>query len=138
MSSKLLIAAGEAAADANELPFGVNELISAASEILVITPSLPGRLDWLASATNRAREQADERLNVVLGQLEDLGSEGGGAVGSDDPLEALADAIRDFGPDHLLMAIRAGNKSGWQERGLLDQIQQRFAIPMTVFSVAGQ
>jgi hypothetical protein len=135
MSAKLLVAAGKAAAHVKELPFGVRELIDASEEILVITPALPGRFEWLASATDRAREQADERLEAVLGQLEEAGAAAEGEVGSDDPVEAIADGVRAFGPDHLLVALRAGEKAGWQEKGLLDQIQERFALPMTVFSV---
>jgi hypothetical protein len=133
--SKLLIAAGEAATSPEALPFGVRELIDAAEEILVLTPSLPTRFEWLASATDKAREQADERLQAVLGQLDTIGTEATGVIGSDDPIEALADAIRSFDPDHLLIAIRSGGTAGWQERGLLDRIQERFAVPMTVFSV---
>jgi hypothetical protein len=135
VASKLLIAAGAAASSAKDLPFGVRELIDAADEILVMTPTLPHRFEWLASATDRAREQADERLQVVLGQLDAGGSEVRGEVGSDDPLEALADSIREFDPDHLLIALRAGDGAGWQEHGLLDRIEERFSIPMTVFSV---
>ena len=135
MALRLLIAAGELAPGPDELPPGVRGLIDAADEILVVTPTLPGRFEWLASATDRAREQADERLQGVLGQLEDLDSEAGGAVGSDDPLEALADPIREFAPDHLLIALRGAEGAGWQEKGLLEQVQERFGLPMTVFSV---
>ena len=135
MGSRLLIAAGEAASSPAGLPFGIRELISAADEILVITPSLPGRFEWLASATDKAQEQADARLHAVLGQLDALGAEARGAVGGDDPLEALADAVREFAPDHLLLVLRAGDRAGWQERGLLDQAHGRFALPMTVFSL---
>jgi hypothetical protein len=138
MSSKLLVAAGEAVADTEEIPFGVRELIDVAEEILVITPTLPQRFAWLASATDRAREQADARLQAVLGQIEEVGSTAAGEVGSDDPLEAIADGVRTFGPDHLLIALRAGQKAGWQEKGLLDRIQERFALPMTVFTVNGK
>jgi hypothetical protein len=134
MSARLLVAAGEAAANVKELPFGVRELIDASEEILVITPTLPGRFEWLSSATDRAREQADERLQTVLGHLEEVGTEAEGAVGSDDPLEAIADGVRTFGPDHLLIVLRAGENAGWQETGLLDAIEDRFALPMTVFT----
>jgi hypothetical protein len=73
----------------------------------------------------------------VLGQLEEIGTGAEGEVSGDDPLEAIADAVRAFSPDHLLIALRAGEKAGWQERGLLEQIQLRFALPMTVFSLTG-
>ena len=136
MAVRLLVAAGGTASGPEELPIGVRELVEAADEVLVVTPALPGRFEWLTSATDAAREQADERLRTVLGQLEELGVEGRGELGSDDPLEAFADAIRGFHPDHLLIALRAKERAGWQERGLLDRIQERFSLPMTVFSVS--
>ena len=138
MGARLLIAAGEAAAGPDTLPFGVRSLIDAADEILVIAPSLPTRLEWLVSATDKATEQADERLRVVLGHLGELGAEAGGRVGADDPLVAFEDAIRQFAPDHLLIGLRGRDRAGWQERGLLDQVQARFAIPMTVFELSAE
>jgi hypothetical protein len=136
MAQRLLIAAGSSVSDSEQIPFGVRALLDAADEILVITPALPTRFQWLASATDKAQEKADERLQTILGQLAELGSEAEGAVGADDPLLAFEDAIGQFEPDHLLIALRAGEASGWQERGLLDQIQQRFGLPVTAFSVA--
>jgi hypothetical protein len=79
MPKRLLIAAGQTASTTEDLPFGVRELIDAADEILVITPALPTRFEWLSSATDKAREQADERLVEVLGQLEELGSPSSGS-----------------------------------------------------------
>jgi hypothetical protein len=58
LSSRLLIVAGAAASGPEELPFGVRGLIDAADEILVVTPTLPNRLDWLASATDKARNKS--------------------------------------------------------------------------------
>ena len=133
MARRLLIAAGESALTPRELPFGVRALIDAAEEILVVTPSLPSRFEWLASATDKATEHADERLQTVLGQLAEMGSEASGTVGADDPLLAFEDAIRDFAPNHLLIALRAGEDAGWQERGLLEQVQERFGLPITAF-----
>jgi hypothetical protein len=136
VGSRLLIAAGASASGTEDLPWGVREVIDAAEEIMVVTPTLPGRAEWLASATDRSRERADERLRKVLGQLAELGSEAGGMVGADDPLEAFEDAIREFEPDHVLVALRSGEAAGWQERGLLDRLQRRFGLPMTVFSLS--
>jgi hypothetical protein len=133
MALRLLIAVGEAADHPDDLPPGVRELIGSADAIQVVSPRLPGRLQWLMSDTDKATEKADERLHTVLGQLDDLGAQAQGRVGSDDPLEAFGDAIRAFSPDHLLIGLRRRDRTGWQERGLLDAIQEQFAIPMTVF-----
>jgi hypothetical protein len=81
MGAKLLIAAGEAATGSDSLPAGVRMLIDGADEIMVVAPRLPGRLDWLASATDAATERADERLQVVLGHLDELGTEASAGSG---------------------------------------------------------
>jgi hypothetical protein len=135
MAWRLLIAAGESAARTEQIPAAVRSLIEGADEILVIAPSLPGRWEWISSATDKATEQADERLGAVLGHLEEMGALATGRVGADDPLTALEDAIRDFSPDHLLIGLRLENQAGWQERGLIDRVQERFALPTTVFQV---
>ena len=135
MPLRLLIAAGQAASSPDALPFGVRELIDAADEILVVTPALPTRFEWLASATDKAREQADERLHAVLGQIEELGTEASGTVGADEPLLAFEDALVAFHADHILVGLRAPDRADWQERGLLDELIRRFGIPVTVFSM---
>ena len=55
---RLLLAVGEAASGPEQIPASVRSpLIEAADEILVMAPALPGRLDWLTSATDKARER---------------------------------------------------------------------------------
>jgi hypothetical protein len=134
--TRLLIATGEAAASADELPRLVQALIDNASEILVVTPVLVSRLQWLASDTDLARYEADQRLSTVLGHIDTLAPEATvrGQVGDETPLTAFSDAIRAFRPDHILIALRGSDHSGWQERGLLDQIRE-FGIPITVFEL---
>ena len=89
MGIRLLIAAGESADSGDDLPVTIRQLLDVASEILVVTPALPGRFEWLASATDRSREEADKRLQAVLGQLEEVEAETAGDRGmQDDPLEA--------------------------------------------------
>jgi hypothetical protein len=133
--TRLLIATGETATSEDELPRLVRALIDSASEVLVMTPVLVSRLQWLASDTDRARYEADERLSSLLGQVDTLAPEATvrGRIGDDTPLTAFSDAIREFSPDHILIALRSDH-SGWQERGLLDEIRG-FGIPITVFEL---
>ena len=108
----------------------------------MITPVLPTRLQWLASDTDRVRHEADERLRTVLAQVDALAPDAAeaGNLGDETPLSAFADAVRSFGPDHILIALRAADHSAWQERGLVDRVRQGFHIPLTVFELdsAGQ
>lgn len=135
--TRLLIATGEAAADVDELPALIRTLIESASEILVVTPILVSRLRWLASDTDRARYEADERLGTVLGHIEALAPKAKvkAQVGDDAPLTAFDDAIRTFQPDHILVALRSADHDAWQERGLMDALRSTFHIPMTVFEI---
>jgi hypothetical protein len=135
MGTKLLIAVGEAASSTADVPPSVRALVDAAAEVFVVAPTLPGRLDWLNSDTDGAHERADERLRTVLGQLGEMGADARGAVGGDEPLEAFADAIRAFEPDHLLIALRQSPTAGWQEHGLVDRVVERFGLPVTAFQI---
>jgi hypothetical protein len=70
-----------------------------------------------------------------LGHLEAVGNVARSQVGADDPLLAIEDAIRDFDPDHLLIALRPTDQADWQERGLLDEVKRRFELPTTSFVI---
>jgi hypothetical protein len=135
--TRLLIVTGAAVADVAELPPLVRSLIESASEILVVTPVLPGRLEWLASDTDRVRHEADERLRTVISHLEEVAPEAAtaGAVGDETPLSAFADAVRRFRPDHILLALRASDHAAWQERGLTDRVREGFHLPLTIFEI---
>ncbi len=132
---RLLIGAGAAEDDLSNLPVGVRELIDSADEILVMAPALPSRLDWLASDTDKTRARADERLREVVAQLEDTDSEVKGTVGADDPILAFDEAIAEFPADHILLVLRPDERSGWQESGLIDEVIDRFGVPVTSFKV---
>lgn len=135
--TRLLIATGEAAASLAEVPELVRALIRSASDVLVMTPILVGRLQWIASDTDRARYEADERLAAVLGDIRAIATdaEPRGQVGDESPLTAFEDAIRQFDPDHLLIALRSAEHDGWQERGLVDTLRRAFHIPITLFEL---
>ena len=135
--TRLLIVTGAAVADPEELPPLVQALIEAAAQILVVTPVLPGRLQWIASDTDRVRHEADERLRTVMDQIETFAPEAAatGSVGDETPLSAFDDAVRTFQPDHILLALRASDHSAWQERGLTDRVREAFHIPLTLFEI---
>jgi hypothetical protein len=136
-STRLLIATGGVAADTDELPSPIRELVTTASESLVVAPILTTRLQWLANDTDRARFEADERLKAVLSHVEAIAPDTpvGGQIGDEEPLSAFDDAIRLFRPDHILVALRSAETSGWQEQHLLERILERFHLPITVFEL---
>jgi hypothetical protein len=128
---RLLVLAGAAVADLDELPEQVAGVIDAAEEVFVVTPTLPTGIQWLMSDTDRARHEADERLDTILGQLDPSGARVvGGAVGDDTPTTAVYDHVRAFDPDHIVLALRSPEHADWQERGLIERIQSEVGIPL--------
>jgi hypothetical protein len=71
---RLLMVADAAVAGVGELPPPVRNVIDSAAEVYVVTPSLPGRLAWLADDVDQSRHLADERLDSVLGHMRSIGT----------------------------------------------------------------
>jgi hypothetical protein len=132
---RLLVLAGAALTDLREVPPSIERLLDAADEVFVVTPALTSRIEWLVSDVDRARHAADERLEAILGQLQSADVPARGTVGDDSPFDAVADHVRDFAPDHILVALRSGEHAGWQERGLVDRVQRIAERPITVFEI---
>ena len=132
---RLLFVADAAVADVHDLPPEARALLSAAAEVYVVTPTLPGRLAWLADDVDQFRHLADERLATVLGHMQSVGAHASGAHNRGSVLTVIADAVEDFKPDHMLLALRSSEHANWQERGLEERLEERFGLPLISYAV---
>src|SRR4051812_38249193 len=132
---RLLFVADATVADVDELPPVVRAIIDAATEVNVVTPTLPGRLAWLADDVDRFRDYADERLETVLSSMHAIGADAGGAVRCGSVVTVIGDAVTAFAPDHILIALHVSEHADWQERRLIEHIENRFRLPLTTFAV---
>jgi nucleotide-binding universal stress UspA family protein len=132
---RLLFVSDAAVADVDELPPVVRAIIDAATEVYVLTPTLPGRLAWLADDVDRFRHYADERLDTVLSHMHAIGADAGGAAARGSVVTVIADAVRAFEPDHILIALHVSEHANWQERRLIEHVENRFRLPVTTFAV---
>jgi nucleotide-binding universal stress UspA family protein len=132
---RLLFVADAAVADVDELPPAVRAVIDGAAEVYVVTPTLPGRLAWLADEVDRHRHVADERLDTVLGHMHSIDAQVSGMAIRGSVLTVIADAVADFRPDHILIAFHTAEHANWQERRLIEHIEQRFGLPLTTYAV---
>src|SRR3954453_17353746 len=132
---RLLFVSDAAVADVDELPPVVRAIIDAATEVNVLTPTLPGRLAWLADDVDRFRHYADERLDTVLSYMRAIGAAAGGAARRGSVLTVIADAVTAFEPDHILIALHVSEHANWQERRLIEHVENRFRLPVTTFAV---
>ena len=132
---RLLFVSDAAVADVDELPPVVRAIIDAATEVNVLTPTLPGRLAWLADDVDRFRHYADERLDTVLSHMHAIGADAGGAARRGSVVTVIADAVTAFEPDHILIALHVSEHANWQERRLIEHVENRFRLPVTTFAV---
>jgi nucleotide-binding universal stress UspA family protein len=132
---RLLFVADAAVADVDELPPAVRAVIDAAIKVYVVTPTLPGRLAWLADDVDRFRHLADERLDTVLGHIRSIGAHATGLAGRGSVPLVIADAVAEFQPSHVLIALRSPEHADWQERRLIEHIEERFGLPVTSYAV---
>ena len=132
---RLLFVADASVADTDELPPAVRAVIEAAAEVYVITPTLPGRLAWLADDVDRFRHVADKRLDIVLEHMRSIGAHASGLAGRGSVPLVIEDAIAEFHPNHVLIALRSAEHSNWQERGLTEFVEERFGLPVTTYAV---
>jgi hypothetical protein len=100
-------------------------------EVLVVCPALNSPLRHWASDEDPARRAAQERLARSLAQLEELGISARGEIGDSEPLQAIEDALRTFGPDEVIISTHPEGRSHWLEKGVVSGARQRFAVPIT-------
>jgi hypothetical protein len=99
-------------------------------EVLVVTPALNSPLRHWTSDEDGAREAARERLDESLERLREAGINVRGEVGTDDPLQAIEDALRTFGADEVILSTHPEGRSNWLERGVVAAARERVAVPI--------
>jgi len=118
---------------------GGQELLSAISTLalsqrtrfLVVCPALNSRLKTFTSDEDPAREAAQQRLDETLARLASVGIEASGEVGDGDPLVAVGDAVRTFGPNEIVLSTHPPGRSNWLERGVVESVRAQYDVPVT-------
>lgn len=101
------------------------------TELLVVAPSLPSPVRHWVSDTDGAHADAERRLQKTVSHLASTGLTVRGEVGTDDPLLAIADALRTFGADEIVISTHPEGRSHWLEQDLVAKAAKRFALPIT-------
>jgi nucleotide-binding universal stress UspA family protein len=99
--------------------------------VLVVCPALNSKLKHWTSDEDQARAAAEERLGRSISALEELGISASGEVGDADPVQAIEDALRTFGPDLIVISTHPPGRSNWLEHGVVSSARERFAVPIT-------
>ena len=101
------------------------------TKVLVVAPALNSHVKHWTSDEDAARAEAELRLERSLAALREVGVDASGAIGDDDPLQAIEDALRTFAPDELIISTHPEGRSNWLERGVVTGAHERFVMPIT-------
>jgi len=95
-----------------------------AAAVHVVAPVLPSPLHYLIGDERVEEADARRRLDATLRHLRRAGIDATGALGADDPLQALGDALATFGAGEVV--IVAQQTTHWLEDGLVDDAARLF------------
>ncbi|MCW2827902.1 MAG: amino acid permease [Marmoricola sp.] len=120
---------------------GENELHDALERIpgsdqasyFVVVPTNPvdtgqAEREGAAFVWQATTEAARERLDETLEELRSRGLSVDGELGDYRPLVALDKAIREFDPDHVVIATHPEERSTWLQRGVVSEARERYDV----------
>jgi hypothetical protein len=100
------------------------------SEVMVVCPAINSRLRHWISDSDRARAEAQRRLDVSLAALRAHGINARGQVGDGDPLQAIDDALCVFSADELIISTHPPGRSNWLEKRVVSRALVRCSLPI--------
>jgi hypothetical protein len=83
------------------------------------------------------REEAEERLEVVLAGLKEQGIEASGEVGDPDPVQAASDALLKAPADEVLIFEHEKDQAKWFEEGMFDRAKAGIEPPLRMVVLHG-
>jgi len=106
-------------------------------EVDVLAPVLTSHLHYLMSDIDSELAAARERLERSLAWASERGIPARGEVGDPDPTTALADQLRDFGADEVIVVTHPRERETWQEQGELERLHRELDVPVSHVVIGG-
>jgi hypothetical protein len=104
----------------------------------LVVPVRVSHLHFLTDDEFKEEQEAKRSMSTSIGLLQTRGVSTTGSVGSDKPLESMADALGFFPATEVLLATPPEEESYWLERGLLEKARALTAVPVTQVIVPGK
>ena len=106
------------------------------SELRVVVPAVEATaFRHTMGDVDLPREDAEERLQVVLRHLREHGIQASGDVGDPDPVQAAQDALLREPADEVLIFEHSGAQSRWFEDGLFERARESLEPPLRLVAV---
>ena len=110
----------------------LREVIGDAGEVRVVAPAAKiSRLDWLTNAEDDARDEAERAAEAAAAAV------GNGAPVAIDrtsedtePAASIADALRNFPADEIVVVTRPGDRTAWLEEETVKAAIENSHLPV--------
>jgi GABA permease len=107
------------------------------TEVLVVAPALLSPTHFLDSDLDAARAAAERRLAETVAAFEAAGVGARAEVGSESPLEAIADALAVFAADEIVVATPPPERANWLEEHVVERARAVYEQPVSHLVVEG-
>jgi hypothetical protein len=125
-----VLVVADAALGGDELAEAIERLAGPGAELDVLAPQLVSHTHFATSDTDAEMRDAEARLNVSLEWAAAHGFRARGEVGADEPATAMADELRDYGAEAVIIATNGDRKTRWAEARELERARAELNIPV--------
>jgi hypothetical protein len=102
------------------------------AQLHLVAPILCSRAHYIASDVDQELAEARERLDDALAWARATGLDATGRVGDPNAaLDAIADELRLFGADEIIISTHPPGQSNWLETGIVERLREELDIPVT-------
>ena len=98
-------------------------------QVTVVCPQNTPRHGYVIN-DDYVRQAAENRLQLTIAQLREVGIEASGELMDHDPYGATMDAIEEFGADEVIISTHPETRSGWLRRDLVDRVRDASGLPV--------
>ena len=103
--------------------------------VAIVAPALNTRAGHWTCDDREARHAAELRLAQAINTLAADGIDAEGWIGDDDPIVAVADALRQVPVDLVVVATTGGSSCNWRTHDLPERLRRQFELPVLVLTV---
>ena len=107
------------------------------AEVRVVSPVLASPVHFGTNDEEREAGDARARLDKTVAALARMGVPASGGIGTDDPLQAIGDALVSFPADEIVVMTSQAGEEQWLEHGLRNGARQLYRIPVTCIRQMG-
>jgi hypothetical protein len=136
MASKVLVMASEPVSG-ELLKAAIGAERAEGAEVLVLAPALNSRLRFWMSDPDPAIERAEAVQEETVERMDEEGIDAAGDTGESDPVLAIQDTLQTFAADQIVLFTHPDGERNWLEEGVVEEIEERFGLPVAHMVVEG-